>query len=251
MSNYVKAVDFESKDSLTSGNPLKTIKGLEINDEFNAIQTAIATKADITSPAFLGNPTAVTQSPTDNSTRLATTAFVKAIADSLGTMSTQDADDVAITGGVITGITDLAVADGGTGASTLTGVVIGNGTSAMTSIAPGTSGNILTSNGTTWESSAQSSLGIGQTWQDVTSSRSAGTTYTNSTGKPIMVIISNYRVASLGTSNTIVNGVIIAKTKNVGTNDVGTTSSITFVVPNLGTYSITNAASIDNWAELR
>lgn len=36
----------------------------------------------------------------------------------LGTMATQDADAVAITGGAITGITDLAIADGGTGAST-------------------------------------------------------------------------------------------------------------------------------------
>lgn len=36
----------------------------------------------------------------------------------LGTMATQNANAVAITGGSITGITDLAVADGGTGAST-------------------------------------------------------------------------------------------------------------------------------------
>jgi hypothetical protein len=72
----------------------------------------------------------------------------------LGTISTQAANNVAITGGSITGITDLAVADGGTGASTLTGVVIGNGTSAMTAVAPSTSGNVLTSNGTTWTSAA-------------------------------------------------------------------------------------------------
>jgi hypothetical protein len=38
-----------------------------------------------------------------------------------GTMAAQNADDVAITGGSITGITDLAVADGGTGASTASG----------------------------------------------------------------------------------------------------------------------------------
>ena len=76
MSNYVKAVDFESKDSLVSGNPLKIIKGVEINDEFNAIQTAVATKADLASPNFLGNPTATTQNQGDSSTRLATTAFV-------------------------------------------------------------------------------------------------------------------------------------------------------------------------------
>jgi hypothetical protein len=53
----------------------------------------------------------------------------------LGTMSTQDASSVAITGGSITGITDLAVADGGTGASTLTGYVKGSGTTPLTASA--------------------------------------------------------------------------------------------------------------------
>jgi len=43
-----------------------------------------------------------------------------------------------ITGGSITGITDLAVADGGTGASTLTGIVKGNGTSAFSAATAGT-----------------------------------------------------------------------------------------------------------------
>ena len=53
----------------------------------------------------------------------------------LGTMSTQNASSVTITGGTISGITDLAVADGGTGASTLTGYVKGAGTSALTASA--------------------------------------------------------------------------------------------------------------------
>jgi len=53
----------------------------------------------------------------------------------LGTMSTQDASAVAITGGSITGITDLAVADGGTGVSTLTGYVKGSGTTPLTASA--------------------------------------------------------------------------------------------------------------------
>jgi hypothetical protein len=43
-----------------------------------------------------------------------------------------------ITGGTITGITDLAVADGGTGASTLTGIIKGSGTSALTTATAGT-----------------------------------------------------------------------------------------------------------------
>lgn len=52
--------------------------------------------------------------------------------------------------------TALPVASGGTGASSLTAnnVLLGNGTSAVQVVAPGTSGNVLTSNGTTWASSA-------------------------------------------------------------------------------------------------
>jgi len=50
----------------------------------------------------------------------------------------------------------LAVGSGGTGATTLTAnnVILGNGTSAVQFVAPGTSGNVLTSNGTTWASTS-------------------------------------------------------------------------------------------------
>lgn len=50
----------------------------------------------------------------------------------------------------------LPVTSGGTGAATLTAnnVILGNGTSAVQVVAPGTNGNLLTSNGTTWVSSA-------------------------------------------------------------------------------------------------
>jgi hypothetical protein len=50
----------------------------------------------------------------------------------------------------------LGVAGGGTGATTLTAnnVILGNGTSAVQFVAPGTNGNVLTSNGTTWVSAA-------------------------------------------------------------------------------------------------
>lgn len=56
--------------------------------------------------------------------------------------------------------TALSVAQGGTGAATLTAnnVLLGNGTSAVQAVAPSTSGNVLASNGTTWASSALSSL---------------------------------------------------------------------------------------------
>jgi hypothetical protein len=56
----------------------------------------------------------------------------------------------------------VAVANGGTGATTLTAnnVLLGNGTSALQAVAPGTSGNVLTSNGTTWASTAPSGGGL-------------------------------------------------------------------------------------------
>ena len=72
------------------------------------------------------------------------------------TLTSMTTNSATITGGTITGITDLAVADGGTGASSLTlnSVLIGNGTSALLAVAPSTTGNVLTSNGTTWTSAA-------------------------------------------------------------------------------------------------
>ena len=54
----------------------------------------------------------------------------------------------------------LPVASGGTGSTTLTAnnVLLGNGTSALQAVAPGSSGNLLTSNGTTWTSAAPTAL---------------------------------------------------------------------------------------------
>jgi hypothetical protein len=62
------------------------------------------------------------------------------------------------TSGTITMAGTLVVGNGGTGVTTLTAnsVVLGNGTGAVQVVAPGTSGNVLTSNGTTWSSSAAS-----------------------------------------------------------------------------------------------
>lgn len=57
MSNYTKSTNFATKDSLASGNPLKVIKGTEIDDEFEALETAVATKADSASPTFTGTAT--------------------------------------------------------------------------------------------------------------------------------------------------------------------------------------------------
>jgi len=84
VTDYTKSTNFATKDNLSSGNPLKIVKGTEIDTEFNNIATAIATKADLASPTFTGTPTlptgtiATTQSSGNSSTAIATTAFVQA-----------------------------------------------------------------------------------------------------------------------------------------------------------------------------
>ena len=58
----------------------------------------------------------------------------------------------------------LGVDQGGTGLTTLTAnnVILGNGTSTPAFVAPGTTGNVLVSNGTTWTSAAPAASGVSQ-----------------------------------------------------------------------------------------
>lgn len=107
MSNYSKLTDFASKDSLPTGSAAKIVKGTEIDDEFQAIETAIATKANSTdvttslalkanlaSPALTGTPTAPTAAAGTNTTQVATTAFVQS---RLTDMASVDLGDWVIT----------------------------------------------------------------------------------------------------------------------------------------------------------
>jgi hypothetical protein len=210
------------------------------------------------SPTFTGTPLSTTAANGTNTTQIATTAFVNSAVTiatgSLGTISTQNANNVNITGGSITGITDLAVADGGTGASTFTAnsVVLGNGTSSLAGnmIAPGTSGNVLTSNGSTWTSASTQSVGVGQTWQAVT--RTAGTPYTNSTGKPISFFMS-FAGSSSGTESIIltIDGVAINFIYGILVSGVAFGQN-SIVIPTGATYSYTQLTGLaKNIFELR
>jgi hypothetical protein len=94
MTDYTKATNFATKDALVTGDPLKVVKGTEIDDEFNAIEDSIETKADLASPTFTGVPKAPTAAAGTNTTQLATTAFVKTelttISISIGTDELED-----------------------------------------------------------------------------------------------------------------------------------------------------------------
>jgi hypothetical protein len=112
----------------------------------------------------------------------------------LGTISTQNSNNVTITGGSITGITDLVVADGGTGASSFTAysVVLGGTTStgALQSVSStGTSGQVLKSNG----AGASPSWGSVVTQETSQTFAASGNSFTGipSTAKIIIISISS------------------------------------------------------------
>lgn len=78
MSDYVKSTNFAIKDGLTTTDPAKVIKGTDIDNEYNAISNAIATKANTNSPALTGTPTVPTATAGTNTTQIASCAFVLA-----------------------------------------------------------------------------------------------------------------------------------------------------------------------------
>lgn len=97
--------------------------------------------------------------------------------------------------------TGLGVGNGGTGTTTLTAnnVILGNGTSAVQFVAPGTNGNVLTSNGTTWTSAAFSAITIG-TPVATTSGTSIDFTGIPSGVKQITVMFSGVSINATSTS---------------------------------------------------
>ena len=94
MSNYTLAVNWSGKDGLSDSDAAKVISGSDFNSEFTTVRTAVNSKADLNGDstedfainnatvagtlAVTGVPTVPTQSAGNNTTRVATTAFVTA-----------------------------------------------------------------------------------------------------------------------------------------------------------------------------
>jgi hypothetical protein len=180
-----------------SSVPAGSISATNVQAALNELDSE---KAPLASPTFIGTPSlptgtiAITQAPANNSTALATTAYVDNAASTAVT-----AASTAILGG--TGI--LPVIKGGTGASTLTGLVKGNGTSPLTAAVPGT--DYLAPNGsaadlTNFPTLNQSTTGNAAT--ATSASNFTGNLLGDVTGTQAATVVGKINGTSLATLNT-------------------------------------------------
>ena len=306
MSNYTKSTNFATKDNLTPGDPLKVVRGTEIDTEYNDIATAVATKTDNSAAAITGgaidgatvgattpatgsfttlaasgtttlagalvgavtqaafntvsttlnlggaatavNLGAATGTATVNNTTLAakaitasttlavtgTSTLTGAVTATAGVTGPITSSSVSITGGSITGITDLAVADGGTGASTAAG--------GLNNLLPSQTGNAnkyLQTDGTnaSWDAVSLSTaditgtLGVANGGTGITS---FGTGVATFLGTPSSANLASAVTDETGsgalvfaTSPTLVTPALGTPSALVGTNITGTASGLT------------------------
>lgn len=110
MSNYVRTIDFASKDLLPQGNSDKIIRGSEIQTELNAVAAAIASKSNSASPTFTGTITFETLTGTTFTTGTGTVTGNLAVGGALNLTGAATVGGAVTATGAVTG-SNLAVSN--------------------------------------------------------------------------------------------------------------------------------------------
>lgn len=194
--------------------------------------TQTLTNKSLTSPIMTGTPTTPTAAGGTNTTQVASTAFVTAAISALSSV-------YQAASAVLTALAGMGTAVSGD-------IIYATGAGTWGRRAKGTDGQILqlASGLPTWAAN-NLHIGEGQTWQDVTGSRSVGVAYQNGTTRPIMVAITGDRCRFAASAD---NVTYVGDFKTIGDGSGGTAS---IILP-VGWYVKLNSASgLQNWSELR
>ena len=214
-----------------------------------AVNLAAAISLTISSGSTLGTVNA-------QQSRIVVLAINNAGTIELAAVNIAGGNDLSETGLITT------TAEGGAGGADTSNVVYS--TTARTGVAYRVIGYIESTQATagTWATAlstiqgaggqalaAMSSLGYGQTWQNVSGSRVNGTTYYNTTGKPIWLYAwSTQGGASGGGVSLTVNGVAISAPYSSSSN---CTWPVSGIIPPGASYVVTMVDARGGWVELR
>ena len=170
----------------TDGTNFRTINAANLTGLLSVANGGTGASSITANNVVLGNGTSPVQTVapgTDNNVlRSDGTTWVS---EALGSMADQNSNSVSITGGSISGITDLAVADGGTGASTASGARTNLGLGTVSTInTTGSTSTFLRGDGSFNAVPIPDTLGVNQSWGGTLST---GTVYQNTYGRSIAI----------------------------------------------------------------
>jgi len=150
----------------------------------------------------------------------------------------------------------IALTPNASGTGTFT-IAAPNSNTDRTLTLPDVAGEVVTTGSTgavtqAMLDSAVVPLGVGQTWSTVTGSRSLGTTYTNTTGRPIVVNVYFHSADISREAALKISGVeVFASQASTGADRM----TVTGIVPAGATYDVSmrfgTTQTVDYWRELR
>ena len=263
-STYIKDTDNKIQDTMddladfVNSSGAYTGQGLMfdyVDKASNQSITGIKTFSNGIISNVTGNVTGTVSGNSGTATKLATARTITLAGDVTGSVSFDGSANASITTTVgndshnhsiayVTGLQtalDGKLSTSGNAVSATYATSAGNATTAQTATYATNANNATTATNCT------NAIGYNQSWQNMTSGRSLGTTYTNSTGKPIAIYISRNNTGN-NTYQILINGTAIGYVNCYGTN-----SGAEVIVPSGSTYSATvgGAGSLITWFELR